>query len=120
MKKPKAPYTDFANNVLHLGDKIQHPDGNVATVMFDADREHNFWRAVYQDGQSLALGLQVGDRGRAVRIDVAAGAMPEQWAEWLRQYDEREERLARGDMEYLAAKNADPFQQRKADRAANI
>ena len=112
-----APYTDFAGNQLRVGDKIQHPDGSVATVTFDADRTCNFWRAVYDDGQNLALSIQVGDRGQAVRIDVAASSTQAEWSRWAEQRNTMERQRAQADAERLASKAADPFNQRGADRA---
>lgn len=72
-----APWTDANGNELREGDAIQHPDGSTATIAYDRSRpEGNRWRAVYSGGESLLLGLQIGDRGQAVKVgpsDCTAG-----------------------------------------------
>ncbi|CAB4159182.1 hypothetical protein UFOVP707_60 [uncultured Caudovirales phage] len=73
-----APWPCFAGHRLHVGDWIQHPGGKRARVVFDPERIGlSCWRAVYEDGESLWLGNQIGDKGQAtlVRVD-ASGPSP--------------------------------------------
>lgn len=68
MTTPKScAWTDFAGNPLKVGDLIRHPeDGATAVIAFDDSREGvNAWRAIYEDGASLWLGNQIGEKGRA-------------------------------------------------------
>lgn len=68
--KHLAPWPDAAGNELREGDVIRHPDGSTATIFYDDTRqESNRWRAIYDSGESLLLGLQIGDRGQALRVD---------------------------------------------------
>lgn len=113
-----APYTDFAGNELRLGDRIRHQNGDLATVAYDDARpEGCYWRAVYDDGDSLWLATQVDDSGRAIRLDKALNATQGEWSRWARQRNAREQQLVQADAERLASKAADPFNQRGADRA---
>lgn len=65
--KRKCGWIDFGGNAIHEGDVIVHPLGDRARVVFDDSREGaGKWRAVYEDGVSLFLGNQVGNRGQAV------------------------------------------------------
>ena len=65
-----APWPDFAGNPIRVGDVIRHPaDGDRAVVVFSLDGKYegvSRWRAVYENGESLWLGNQIGDKGRAV------------------------------------------------------
>lgn len=67
-----APWPDFAENPIRLGDVLQHPSGERFTVVFDADKETESatygWRALYDDGVSLWLGNQIGPKGIAVLV----------------------------------------------------
>lgn len=62
-----APWTDFNCNKIYEGDTIVHPGGSTAKVVHDTSYR-NDWRAVYEDGESCSLCLQVGDKGRAVVV----------------------------------------------------
>ena len=63
-----TPWPDFAGQPIREGDTIRHPDGDTATVQRDSSREGvGQWRAVYGNGESLWLGNQIGDKGRAVK-----------------------------------------------------
>lgn len=71
MTQRQVPWTDFEGNPLKEGDVIQHPEGDpewqTATIVFDEGKEGPLaWRAVYKGGESLWLGNQIGDKGRAV------------------------------------------------------
>lgn len=118
-EKIKAPYTDFAGNDLHLGDRIQHPNGDLATVVYDDARtDSGCWRAVYDDtGESLWLGNQIGDKGQAIRLDKALNATQGEWSRWASQRNAREQQLVQADLARAAIKAADPFNQRGADKA---
>lgn len=64
-----APWRDFAGALIHEGDTIRHPTGDTGTVVYDEKREEVLrWRAVYENGESLWLGNQIGDKGRAVIV----------------------------------------------------
>lgn len=65
-----APWTDFAGNEIAEGDFLIHPDGKKGCVMFEQSGAYegvNRWRMVYEDGESLWLGNQIGDKGQAAR-----------------------------------------------------
>lgn len=72
----KAPWQDFAGNDIHAGDRIQHPDGTIGTVVFFDFEEapSDQWRILYDDGNrdpewTARIGrlcLQVGDKGKAI------------------------------------------------------
>lgn len=65
-----SPWPDFAGNEIAEGDFLIHPDGKKGCVMFDQSGTYegiNRWRMVYDDGEILWLGNQIGDKGRAVR-----------------------------------------------------
>lgn len=67
----KAPWPDFAGQSIHEGDWIEHPNGDRARVAYSMDPRHDGasrWRAVYRDDESLWLGNQIGDKGRAVVV----------------------------------------------------
>lgn len=68
MKKRKAPWPDFKGKDIMDGDTIVHSGGTTAKVVYDTSFK-NEWRAVYEDGESYSLCLQVGDKGRAVVVD---------------------------------------------------
>jgi hypothetical protein len=89
----KAPWPDYAGNDIHELDRIQHPtDDSVALVFYDESREGVArWRAVYLNGESLWLGNQIGDKGRAVVVDQvqrladATGSTREAVERWLKE-----------------------------------
>lgn len=58
----RAPCCDFLGREIFEGDVIEHPTGESGTVYI----ERGSWRVMYEDGVSLLLSLQVGDRGMAV------------------------------------------------------
>lgn len=65
-----APWPDFAGNEIAEGDFLIHPDGKKGCVVFEQSGAHegvNRWRMVYEDGVSLWLGNQIGDKGQAVK-----------------------------------------------------
>lgn len=65
-----APWTDFNGGEIREGDYLVHPDGTRGVVVFDDSGKYEgirCWRMVYEDGQSLWLGNQIGDKGQAVR-----------------------------------------------------
>ena len=68
MEKLKAPFADFNGNDIYEGYQIQHPEGSIAKVVYDTSFK-NHWRAVYVDGESCSLALQLGDLGRAVVME---------------------------------------------------
>lgn len=66
-----APWPDYAGNVIREGDTIIHPlSGDRGVVEVDESRAHETskWRVRYEDGVdgTMALVLQIGDRGMAV------------------------------------------------------
>jgi hypothetical protein len=70
-----APWPDYEGKPIHVGDTLRHPHGELAVVQLDPDKgEDGKWRAVYPDGESLWLGNQIGDKGRA--IVVASSSVP--------------------------------------------
>ena len=69
---PESQYNDYNGVPLNVGDRIEHPDGDIGTVVYDKKikDEYRRWRVKYSDLEhSLWLGLQVGDKGQAVRIE---------------------------------------------------
>lgn len=71
MGKRIAPWRDFAGNELCEGDRIRHPNGEAATVVF-APRGGDItseWLADYDGGTAGRLCLQLGEKGQAVRVD---------------------------------------------------
>jgi hypothetical protein len=71
-----APWPDFRNQPIRHGDRLVHPDGNtfIAVRLQGYADEGDAWRAVYDyDPQHVSrLGLQIGDKGRAVLVQHAA------------------------------------------------
>lgn len=65
--KCKAPWPDFVGAPIYEGDVMRHPDGAEGLVVIDLTVK-NVWRVVYPDEISVALSLQVGDKGRAVVV----------------------------------------------------
>jgi len=69
--KKKAPWPDYEGNDIYEGDVIEHPSGECGTVVLlekDADWAPNYeWKVDYGDGYLLWLGLQISDKGMAVR-----------------------------------------------------
>lgn len=78
VERNSAPWGDFADAPIHIGDRLRHPSGEEFTVVFDPEREsecvHYGWRAVYEDGMDLWLGNQIGSKGMAVLVEKAATA----------------------------------------------
>ena len=64
-----SPHTDFVGEPIHEGDTIQHPSGQKGVVKYvytpRACPSSN-WKVDYDGPPYSALGLQVGDKGRAV------------------------------------------------------
>ncbi|MNQ49919.1 hypothetical protein D3C85_638410 [compost metagenome] len=69
----KAPWPDFAGQIIRHGDRLAHPDGNsFIAVKLKGHTDSAAWRAVYDrepHGRTSSLGLQIGDKGRAVVIE---------------------------------------------------
>ena len=64
-----CPFKDFEGNTLYEGDYIRHPDGCVAKVVYvKYGRRGLNWFGDYGDRPLSNLALQVGEKGRAVRI----------------------------------------------------
>ncbi|MCK4891534.1 MAG: hypothetical protein KAS78_02585 [Candidatus Pacebacteria bacterium] len=68
--KLKVPWSDFENNELFEGDIIVHPDGTTGTIIFKSEyiNPHNQWFVDYGEGDLSRLNLQIGDKGRAVKL----------------------------------------------------
>lgn len=68
----KATWPDFAGHAIYEGDVIEHPSGERGTVVFLAQESDpgDQWRVDYGDGYLSRLCLQIGDKGRAVVLDV--------------------------------------------------
>ena len=66
----KAPWTDFENNELFEGDVIIHPDGTIGTIIFKCEYydPHNQWVVDYGEEDLSRLSLQIGDKGRAIKL----------------------------------------------------
>ena len=67
----RAPWPDFAGNPIDEGDWIEHPTGDKGKVKYHMGTQYegvSRWRVVYRDGESLWLGNQIGDKGRAVVV----------------------------------------------------
>lgn len=67
-----CPYRTFTGEKLHNGDHIIHPDGRCAKILYiDKGDDVDSWLCDYEDGSHLSrLCLQVGDKGRAVRLAI--------------------------------------------------
>lgn len=65
---PVAPWPDFHGQPIRHGDRLRHEDGTEFTAvhLHGHDYEGDAWRAVYDDATVSRLGLQIGDKGRAV------------------------------------------------------
>lgn len=64
-----APWPDFAGNPIREGDFIGHLSGEVGRVLYQPEHAEppDRWRVDYGDGGPVSrLGLQIGDKGRAV------------------------------------------------------
>jgi len=71
----RAPWTDFDEQSIHVGDTIRHPDGEAGVVTLDPSKSGvGVWRVVYEDGPALWLGNQIGDKGRAVVVPGSTSA----------------------------------------------
>jgi len=71
----KAPWRDFAGTDIYEGDVLIHPSGERGKVVYlpYKDDDHTRWRVDYGDGGPYSsLGLQIGDKGRAVVIENAS------------------------------------------------
>lgn len=68
--KTPAPWTDFKGNDLREGDFIEHPSGERGKIVLLANEEEDGdkWRVDYGVGKYSRLCLQVGDKGRAVKV----------------------------------------------------
>ena len=68
--KSKAPWTDFENNELFEGDTIIHPSGETGIIVFKhkPTNLHDQWLVNYGDKIYSRLSLQIGDKGRAVKL----------------------------------------------------
>lgn len=68
----KAPWPDYEGADLFEGDKIAHPSGKAGLVFYQprstVDEKEN-WLVQYDGGPASRLCLQVGDKGRAVRVE---------------------------------------------------
>lgn len=71
-----APWTDFAGSAIYEGDTIEHPSGDRGRVVRLAGQLHEIdrWRVDYGHGDISRLGLQIGDKGRAVVVKSGAGS----------------------------------------------
>lgn len=72
-----SPYNPFMGygkyGKIKEGEVLIHPNGDTFTVVFD-NAFSTPWRAVYDNGDNLALFAQVGPKGQAVRISLAQRA----------------------------------------------
>lgn len=68
--QPIAPWPDFAGNPIRHGDRLAHPTGEEFTAVWlkGHEDEGDAWRAVYDNATVSRLGLQIGDKGQAVRV----------------------------------------------------
>ncbi len=69
----KAPWKDIGGNDLFVGDLIRHPaygPGSEGVIFFMIDKIGiiDQWNVVYPDGSILRLCLQIGEKGRAVKV----------------------------------------------------
>ena len=66
-----APIKCYAGRTIRLGDTMRHPDGSEGVVVYDSSVS-NKWRVRYPDQPelTLSLGLQVGDKGQAERVEL--------------------------------------------------
>jgi hypothetical protein len=69
-KRRLCPWKDFAGNELREGDKIIHPSGESGLIKFDAksNLKTDSWWVFYSNGDFSRLCLQIGDKGRAVKV----------------------------------------------------
>lgn len=66
-ERKKAPFKDYKGNDIYEGDKLIHPVTRESFIVeFDSEKL-NSWRAIYENGDSLALGIQVSERGQAAK-----------------------------------------------------
>jgi hypothetical protein len=67
-----APWRDYHGKPIHEGDTIEHPSGERGVVVFLAEEADpgDAWRVRYSDGPGglSRLGLQIGNKGRAVVV----------------------------------------------------
>lgn len=67
----KAPWKDYAGNLLFEGDIIRHPDGIEGLVAFHGEYNDpvDQWRVYYKDSDDFGrLCLQVAERGQAAKV----------------------------------------------------
>lgn len=73
--KRRSPFNDYYGDTLFEGDFICHPNGEVGRIVFDSSRAdiHSQWRVdyYYHGEPTLALFLQVDERGRAIKLNLA-------------------------------------------------
>lgn len=71
----KTPYQDFKGNDLHVGDLIEHPNGERGQIVLltDGETEDDKWRVDYDGWPFSRLCLQVGDKGQAVKVMTEGG-----------------------------------------------
>lgn len=67
MKKRTTGWFDSRGNEIFEGSRMWHPNGDCFHVVFDEGKSQ--WRALYDDGDDLCLGLQVSTRGQAIVIN---------------------------------------------------
>jgi len=67
-KTPELEWKDYNGNKLKLGDILEHPESKDRFVIAYDPEMANSWRAIYENGDNLFLGLQIGDRGQAVKV----------------------------------------------------
>lgn len=81
----KAPWVDSQNNELFDGDTIVHPDGQTGTIEFHCTLHSptDQWLVNYGDGVPSRLCLQIGDKGRAVKLRRSHHRIPLNHPDWL-------------------------------------
>lgn len=86
----EAPWPDYQGNRLFEGDIIRHPSGEEGVIVY-VPRNESYsispWCVHYDDGGLSALSLQVGSKGRAVKvpssIDMAFERLRVAWNRFL-------------------------------------
>lgn len=66
----KAPWKDFNGEEIYEGSVIAHPSGQRGTIVYKPEREaeSDQWLVDYGTGYESRLCLQIGDKGRAIKI----------------------------------------------------
>ena len=74
----RAPWNDFNGNPIYVGDRIRHPTGDEGTVVLEnlGRGFYETWRVRYDDGISLWLGIQIGDKGCGVVVPKNESSKP--------------------------------------------